>query len=130
MTNARAERYERLRKRAQFTAAAKGRRFHTSRMTVQAVRASEDADAKPRFGLTVTRKVGNSVERNRIKRRLREVLRLRAAADGVPGVDYVIVARRALLSTPFDQIAIDIAEGLRRAAPKSPRGAAPAVSEH
>ncbi len=129
MRIARNEAYDRLTRRAQFTAAAKGRRFHSPRMTVQAVRGAEDAGERPRFGLTVTRKVGNAVERNRIKRRLREALRLHVAADGVPGVDYVIVARRELLSAPFDRIVTDLAEGLRRAAPKPPRADSPAPSD-
>lgn len=121
MRAARAGRYERLTKRAQFTAAAKGRRFHTARMTVQAVRPAEETEPKPRFGLTVTRKVGSATERNRIKRRLRAALRLHAAATGEPGVDYVIVARRDLLSAPFETIVTDLAEGLRRTVPKPSR---------
>jgi ribonuclease P protein component len=98
-------------------------------MTVQAVRRSEDAGERPRFGLTVTRKVGIAFERNRIKRRLREALRLHVAVDGAPDVDYVIVARRELLSASFDRIVTELAEGLRRAAPKTPRAEQPASSD-
>ncbi len=46
----------------------------------------------PRFGLTVSRKVGNAVVRNRVKRWLREVLRHRK--HRVADVDVVIIARR------------------------------------
>ena len=61
---------------------------------------------RPRFGLTVSRKVGTATERNRVKRRLRAALRRIADPDGalretalVPkqGCDYVVVARRDVL---------------------------------
>src|SRR4051794_16760064 len=75
---------DRLTRRADYVAAAKGRRFHSASLSLQAIErpaAAAKADAKPgserpaRFGLTVSRKVGNAVVRNRVKRRLREALR-------------------------------------------------------
>ena len=55
----------------------------------------EEAGGEPRLGLAVPRRVGSAVTRNRIKRRLRELWRLRA--DGIPaGCDYVLVARPGL----------------------------------
>lgn len=63
-------------------------------------------DGKPaRAGFTVTKKVGNAVVRNRVRRRLREALRVHAAADMAPGHDYVIVGRDDVLAAPFDQLA-------------------------
>ena len=49
----------------------------------------------------MTRKVGNAVERNRIRRRLREAVRLECGNDMASGFDYVVVARRDLLGVPF-----------------------------
>jgi ribonuclease P protein component len=85
---ARVNQFERLKKRADFVAAASGRRFHTERMTVQgrlrdeAVGEGVCGDASVsheapglRIGLTVTKRVGHAPERNRIKRRLREATR-------------------------------------------------------
>jgi len=59
-----------------------------------------------RVGFTVTRQVGGAVERNRIRRRLREAVRLSAAGDAMrPGHDYVLVGRRAALAAPFTEMA-------------------------
>ncbi len=110
---------ERLRRRAEYVAAARGRRFNTPAFTLQGVERAVDGQAPtaPRFGLTVTRKVGSAVERNRVKRRLREVLR-RMAGDpnGSPGrdrFDYVVVARRDALTAPFDKLVVDLADAVR-----------------
>jgi ribonuclease P protein component len=61
-------------------------------------------DAQPRVGFTVTKKHGNAVERNRMRRRLKEAVRLNAAFAMQPGHDYVIVARREVLDIPFDHL--------------------------
>ncbi len=60
-----------------------------------------------RFGIAVTKKLGTSVVRNRIKRRIREVMRKNADAMG-GGMDLVVVARRKILHASFDQIERDI----------------------
>ncbi len=118
--------------RSQFLAVGKGRRLHTQRMTMQ-YRAREPDQGQelvtgqvapsaplPRFGLTVTKKTGNSVERNRIKRRLRAALRL-APLDGSVANDYVLVARRDCLAAPFEQLITDIVESCAKAVAKSAR---------
>lgn len=67
----------------------------------------------PRVGLTVTKKAGNAVQRNRIKRRLREAVR--SQADGMAaGVDYVIVGRSDILAARFADIEAELARRLRR----------------
>lgn len=58
----------------------------------------------PRCGFTVTKKHGNAVERNRMRRRLKEAVRLSAGFAMQPGHDYVIVARRDLLDAPFERL--------------------------
>jgi ribonuclease P protein component len=67
-----------------------------------------------RVGFTVSKKVGNAVERNRVRRRLREIVRL-SNADGLAcGHDYVLVGRRAALSLPFERIAEDFQRAMGR----------------
>jgi len=67
----------------------------------------------PRAGFTVTKKVGNAVVRNRVRRRLKEALRVHAAGDMAPGNDYVIVGREDVLSAPFAQIAAELTRRMR-----------------
>ena len=59
------------------------------------------AEAQPRFGFTVTKQSGGAVRRNRIRRRLKEALRLLNPLPARPGHDYVILARPEALSMPF-----------------------------
>jgi ribonuclease P protein component len=73
---------------------------------------SSDGTRPPRFGFTVTKKIGNAVVRNRIRRRLREVVRLSVADVACPGIDYVLIGRRAALSRPFDRLVDDLRSGL------------------
>ena len=58
-------------------------------------------EAAPRFGFTVTKQSGGAVRRNRIRRRLKEALRLLNPLPARPGHDYVILARPAALGMPF-----------------------------
>jgi len=68
----------------------------------------------PRFGLTVTKKLGSAVVRNRIRRRLRELLRRDISAKGLAGCDYVIVAREAALHRPSKALRGDLEAALSR----------------
>jgi ribonuclease P protein component len=101
-----------LRTRAEFLAARRGRRLNGPHFLIEALKRPDEAP--PRFGLTITRKVGNAVERNRIRRRLREAIRLHAGADMVRGFDYVIVARREILTLPFDELSRELARRVRK----------------
>lgn len=102
----------RLVKRKDFLAAASGLRANSGPLLLQG---RDRADmAPPRIGLTVTKKHGNAVERNRIRRRLREAVRDALPRAGRDGFDYVIVARRAALATPFSDLINDIERGITR----------------
>jgi len=109
--------FARLKERSEFLAVAKGARMHEAAFTLQAI-AREAGDPARRFGLTVTKKTGNSVVRNRIRRRLREALRLSGIARGdmadSGARDYVIVARRETLSRDFASLTHDIANSVKR----------------
>jgi ribonuclease P protein component len=93
---------ERLRRRSDFRAAAHGTRASARAFVLQARPRAEDGAI--RIGFTVSRQVGNAVERNRVRRRLREIVRLSAAAGLRPGHDYVLIGRRAALTAPFGEM--------------------------
>lgn len=102
---------ERLRKRAEFLAVRRGDK-RRGRLFLLEVLDRGDQGA-PRVGFTVTRKVGNAVERNRIRRRLKEAVRLDAGGDMSPGRDYVIVGRSEILSVPFDDLKAELSRRIR-----------------
>jgi ribonuclease P protein component len=93
----------RLKKRAQFLAVRAGEKRRGPLFLLEVLK--HDTDAPPRVGFTVTKKVGNAAVRNRIRRRLREAVRVHAARDMEAGTDYVIVGRADCLSASFEAIA-------------------------
>lgn len=101
---------DRLRKRDEFLAVRRGEKRRGRLFLIEALD-RKDADV-PRYGLTVTKKVGNAVVRNRIRRRLREAVRTSAAASMSSGHDYVIVARRDVLDAPFAVLAAELGRRL------------------
>jgi len=76
-----------------------------------------------RVGFTVSRKVGNAVIRNRVRRRLREVARLVIPEQAISQLDYVLVGRQAALDRDFVALQRDLVEALKRlkALTSSPR---------
>ena len=100
----------RLIKRSQFQRAARGNRAGRSAFGLQMVAAEA---AEPGIGFTVTKKSGNSPERNRIKRRLRAAVTA-CARDFVPHHDYVLVGRREALSEPFAKLVADLGALIQR----------------
>ena len=90
----------------------------------------------PRFGFTATKKLGNAVMRNRIRRRLKEMVRLAAPVHACDGHDYVLVARPTAATRPFAALERDLIAALaalhapprdadrasppRRSAPRTP----------
>ena len=102
----------RLRKRAEFLAVRRGEK-RRGRFFLLEVLDRGDQDAA-RVGFTVTKKVGNAVVRNRIRRRLKEAVRVHAAGDMQPGNDYVIVGREDVLAAPFAEIKTELSRRLRK----------------
>ncbi|HWZ11195.1 MAG TPA: ribonuclease P protein component [Xanthobacteraceae bacterium] len=110
---------ERLRRRSDFRAAAGGTWASANAFVLQARQRGDEGAV--RVGFTVSRQVGNAVERNRVRRRLREIVRLSAAAKGAtgpdrlrPGHDYVLIGRRAALVLPFGEMMQELDAALGR----------------
>jgi ribonuclease P protein component len=102
----------RLKQRADFLAAAGGTKIATAAFVLQG--RNRDDGGPARIGFTVSRKVGTAVERNRVRRRLRDVVK-RSTADVLQsGYDYVLIGRRTALSRPFDHMIEDFRTALRR----------------
>jgi ribonuclease P protein component len=103
---------ERLRRRTDFRAASSGARASTGAFVLQT--RSRGDERGIRVGFTVSRQVGNAVERNRVRRRLREMVRLMAGGEMHEGHDYVLIGRRAALALPFSEMQRELDAALRR----------------
>ena len=68
-----------------------------------------------RFGITVTKKIGNAVVRNRMKRRFRELLRAALPAQGLPDHDHVLIGRAGGVERDFLLLAEELTKALDRA---------------
>ena len=103
---------DRLRQRADFLAAAAGLRVTTPGFVVQG--RSRDDSGPSRVGFTVSKKVGSATERNRVRRRLRELVRRNGASLMQPHRAYVLVGRRVALHRDFGAMGDELATALQR----------------
>jgi ribonuclease P protein component len=103
---------DRLRQRADFLAVANGARVNSAAFVVQSL--SRDDDGPVRVGFTVTKKNGTATERNRIRRRLRELVKRLDVISMRPHSDYVLVGRRAALNRDFTAMLDDLRSALHR----------------
>ncbi len=109
------EAFGRLKRRAEFQRVSRGRRKSVEAFTLLSARRDEgeSAPSGARVGLTVTKKVGNAVQRNRIRRRLKEALRAARPLEARDGHDYVLMARREALAVSFAALVEDLREAFR-----------------
>jgi len=111
---------QRLKKRNDYVKVARGARTPRRGFLLQSIRrpdrAADGTGADARFGFTVTKKIGNAVVRNRIRRRLKEAVRLAGAAAADPERDFVLVGRRPALDMPFADLVADVVGAVRAAA--------------
>ncbi len=99
---------ERIKKRKYFmAAAASGLKAVSGGLILQAS-PNLLPDNPTRVGFTTTKKLGHAVIRNRIRRRLREVVRLNFGSKGLAGFDYVVIGRKSSLDKNFSDLCQDL----------------------
>ena len=115
----------RLKRRADFVRAGKGRRWHGKAVSLQAGRCEdlEAPDTPPRCGFTLTKKVGCAVIRNRARRRLKEAVRSMPDLPVRPAHDYVFVGRLEAIRMPFEDLKRELSHAVDAVHEAGPRGA-------
>jgi ribonuclease P protein component len=86
-----------------------------------------NAECAMRYGITVTKRIGNAVVRNRMKRRFRVLLRELLPELGLPGHDHILIGREGGIERDFAALRTELTAALARAAagkgdpPRRPR---------
>ena len=80
------------------------------------VRARDDGDATKRIGITVSKKVGNAVVRNRMKRRFRALVRDVLPDSGIAGADHVLIGRTGGIERDFSRLRVELKKALGKLA--------------
>ncbi|QHL91890.1 ribonuclease P protein component [Sphingomonas changnyeongensis] len=102
-------------RRADFLAANAGLRVPMPGF-VLLVRPRGDGDPAMRLGITVTKKIGGAVVRNRMKRRFRALARQMLPTGGMAGADHVLIGRQGGVERAFDRLQSELAKALGRVA--------------
>ena len=112
---------KRLKKRNDYVKVARGARTPRRGFLLQSIRRTEGAadvvEADARFGFTVTKKMGNAVVRNRIRRRLRAAAALALAEQTGKPCDLVVIARPETVQADFTAMVADLSVAFDRARP-------------
>jgi ribonuclease P protein component len=78
------------------------------------VRERGDGDPSIRLGITVTKKIGGAVVRNRMKRRFRALAREILPTSGIKGADHVLIGRAGGVERPFVDLSAELAKALAK----------------
>ncbi len=100
-----------IKKRQDFQALRNGRRSNSPSFLMLS-RSNPENGETVRLGLTVTKKMGGAVVRNRIRRRLRAAARETFPNYAAPGTDYVLVARKAAYDRNYAALLDDMKRAL------------------
>ena len=103
-----------LKKRAEFQRVRGGSRVGTPGFLIEGKRRPRDDDTGPRFGFTITKKLGGAVVRNKMRRRLKAALAETSSRLADHRFDYVIVARPEAYDRPFRSLIEDFEMAFRR----------------
>ena len=76
------------------------------------VRDRTDGDPVKRIGITVTKKIGNAVVRNRMKRRFRALAREILLERGLPGADHILIGRAGGVEREFDVLRTNLIKAI------------------
>jgi len=80
------------------------------------VRPRDDGDSTMRVGFTVTKKIGNAVVRNRMKRRFRALARETLPELGIAGADHVLIGRAGGIERDYSSLAAELKRALKKLA--------------
>ncbi|MFN3619351.1 ribonuclease P protein component [Sphingorhabdus sp.] len=103
--------YSVIKKRSDFLAANRGKRYATPGF-VLLVRDRQDESAEIRLGITITKKVGNAVVRNRMRRRFRALAQEMLAEKGKAGADHILIGRDSGIERDFGELRTDMVKAL------------------
>jgi ribonuclease P protein component len=105
--------YSVIKKRPDFLAANRGKRYATPGF-VLLVKDRQDATAEIRLGITITKKVGNAVVRNRMRRRFRALAQEMLGQNGKAGADHILIGRDSGIERDFDALRSEMAKALAK----------------
>ncbi|MEQ1725505.1 MAG: ribonuclease P protein component [Sphingopyxis sp.] len=102
-------------RRPQFLAANAGVRVPMPAFVLLAHPRGDDDGAAVGYGITATKRLGNAVERNRVKRRFRALIRTHFPDHALPGTDYVLIGRADALTLEHARLSSDMVKALAKA---------------
>lgn len=98
--------------------AREGRKWAAPGLVLQAreraAGSNDDIERPVRIGFTVTKKVGNAVIRNRVRRRLKAAAETVFSEHAAADMDFVVIGRAATIKRPFKLLVSDLEKALRK----------------
>ena len=107
--------YAVIKKRSDFLAANRGKRYATPGFVLLVFDRRDDDPAK-RLGITITKKVGNAVVRNRMRRRFRELAMEMLGELGKNGADHILIGRDGGIERDFGALRAEMTKALKKLA--------------
>jgi ribonuclease P protein component len=118
MTDRATRGYSIITKRSDFLAATRGKRYATPGFVLLVFDRRDDDPAK-RLGITITKKVGNAVVRNRMRRRFRELAMEMLGELGKAGADHILIGRDGGIERDFCTLRAEMSKALTKLSDKN-----------